>query len=263
LIVIGPWAAATRADPLYTAQFTGPVYNDTGVGPPDYMYIVNHDGNIGLNDGRFFDDNGSLLQGFRTDASPYNITQLYESGKIHPLPGDTGYTLMGINNEGHAIGHSYVGTDPRYNLPNPDSGPLGTKAFFYSPALGTVGLQTASGPLEFAFGINNSDQIVGESHAVDGSLHGFFLPSPTSQAIDLNDVIGPHPGYTIIAADAINNSGQIVGYAKDANGINHFVTLDPISANSPVPAPEPSSALVLGMCVAGLLGYARYRRRDQ
>src|ERR1035437_7620868 len=81
--------------------------------------------------------------------------------------------------------------------------------------LGTLPGSSSSGGI----GINNKGQVVGESgHA--------FVWSQTAGIQDLNNLIDPTSGWTLIYAYAINDSGQITGSGL-INGQSHAFLLTP------------------------------------
>ena len=152
-----------------------------------------------------------------------------------------------------------------------------THAFYYSVDGGTVALNTLNGTFGLPMGINNNDQVVGESYTSDGSIHG-FITRPGAPAVDLNDLIAPGSGYAIVAGLSINDQGYIRAMGKDAVGMNHFMVLYPISgvdpnfpalqgqgpppiSTDPAPpqnVPEPSTLVVFA--IAGSACLARRRR---
>ncbi len=88
----------------------------------------------------------------------------------------------------------------------------------------------------FPTGINDSGQIVGNSE-IPGIYSGPKSQRRHAQPIgvvlangvfvNLNTLIPANSGFTIIMADAINNSGQIVCDAVVPNGETHAVLLTP------------------------------------
>ena len=79
--------------------------------------------------------------------------------------------------------------------------------------------------LSYAYGINASGQIVGNSRTVDGQRAALWEAGVGLQ--DLNDLIDPNSGWTLTNAVAINSSGQIVGTGVFQNGASQAVFLSP------------------------------------
>ncbi len=71
---------------------------------------------------------------------------------------------------------------------------------------------TLGGTNSFAFGINDSDMIVGISNndpSNDNDLP--FLYTAANGMVDLNSLIDPQTGWVVTDAEAINDAGQIAG----------------------------------------------------
>ena len=77
--------------------------------------------------------------------------------------------------------------------------------------LGTL----TNGNYSVAYGINNSNVIVGESTVMDGNTFAFIYSNSTMQAV------GTLPGGTYSAAFAINDACQIAGEAANSAGDTH------------------------------------------
>ncbi|HEX8202689.1 MAG TPA: PEP-CTERM sorting domain-containing protein, partial [Isosphaeraceae bacterium] len=103
----------------------------------------------------------------------------------------------------------------------------------------------------WANGINARGQIVGFAGVVDDRLGTFtqraFLVEDGVMT-DLNALIPPDTGWTLAAADAINDAGQIVGFGL-IGGEKHAFLLTPVTP-TPVPIPEPSTLALLGLATA-------------
>jgi probable HAF family extracellular repeat protein len=112
--------------------------------------------------------------------------------------------------------------------------------------LGTLGAHSSD-----ARGINDSGEVVG---ALSGGINHAFLYRGGTM-FDLNNLIDPSSVWTIEAANAINDSGQIVGFGPDrpAGGI-HALLL------TPVPEPETYALLLAGL---GLMGFMVRRRKQK
>jgi probable HAF family extracellular repeat protein len=135
---------------------------------------------------------------------------LYSNGAMRDLGtlGGAFSNATGINNAGQVAGFAEH---------NPAS--LTSHAFLYSGGvlhdLGTLG-----GSVSNAFGINDAGQVVGRSTIRgDTDIHAFLYSNGVMQDL------GTLPGAINSVAYAINNLGQVVGYAGHAflyvNGVLH------------------------------------------
>lgn len=89
--------------------------------------------------------------------------------------------------------------------------------------------------------INNLGQVVGGTY----NRPGGFLYHPSTGARDLNTLIDPASGYTIVYPQAINDVQQIVGYGCKEQ-LCGPVLLDPVHAHGGVGRIEEESAAVMG-----------------
>jgi probable HAF family extracellular repeat protein len=122
---------------------------------------------------------------------------LWQSGvmtDLGTLPNDFHSEATAINSAGHVAGWSA------------DFDLVGFQAFFSDG-----GPLTAIGPFgSMALGINDSDQVVGSMRSSDTfGTHAFLYADGV--VTDLNGLIPPDSRFVLEAAQAINNSGQIVG----------------------------------------------------
>jgi probable HAF family extracellular repeat protein len=113
--------------------------------------------------------------------------------------------------------------------------------------LGTLGL---GGTNSFGFAVNASGQVAGASTTASGTDHAFLYSS--GQMLDLNSLIAPGPGFTLLVANGISDTGYITGYGIAPNGQEHAFLLTPV--------PEPAGWVLLGTGAGALLGYAARRR---
>jgi len=171
---------------------------------------------------------------------------LYSNGKmadLGTLPGGSYSSANDINTSGQVVGYAAIG-----------SGSGNYHAFLYSN-----GMMSDLGPLSGfsgsdAYGINTSGQVVGWAFTTVGGVisnERAFLYSNGTMT-DLTGLIDPSSGWTLEEANAINDSGQIVGIGINASGNADAFLL--------TPTPEPSTLAFLLTGVIALLGYA-WRRR--
>jgi probable HAF family extracellular repeat protein len=104
-------------------------------------------------------------------------------------------------------------------------------------------LGTLGGSLSYAFGINASGQVLGESYTTGNANEHVFLYSGGVMT-DLNDLIPGGSGVTIEVhfeeGEAINNQGQIAALGLTSSGQEHAMLLAPRS----VPPPSSLSGVV-------------------
>jgi probable HAF family extracellular repeat protein len=88
------------------------------------------------------------------------------------------------------------------------------------------------GQTSFAFSINSSDQIVGHSLLNDGTFQAFLWEN-RGPMINLNSLIPPGSGLTLVDAVYINDRGEIAGNGSLANGDQHAFVLIPCDDRHP------------------------------
>ncbi|MEH1918129.1 DUF3466 family protein [Nostoc sp.] len=170
------------------------------------------------------------------------------------LPGDRYSQANDINDSGQVVGSSGL------------TGVNDTQAFLYSSSTGLqdLGRLRPTDLFSTGLGINNLGQVVGFSgtnnnfFAADGNGLRAFLYSDNT-LYDLNDLIAPSSegGFTLTAASAINNNGQIVGRGA-VNGELHAFLLTPISSIS---VAEPTSGIPILSFGAGVILFAAFKRK--
>jgi probable HAF family extracellular repeat protein len=165
---------------------------------------------------------------------------MYSGGVMTDLgtPLNWGSGASAINNSGDIVGNIWDWLN---------DGP--SHAFMYTGGV-LHDLGTFGGDSAYASGINDSGLMVGSVGSASGGW-GFLYSS--GSAVDLNTLVTGASGWTIQRADAINDAGQILGWACDGAGACRDVVLDPISC-----VPEPAT---YAMLLAGLAGLAVRRRR--
>jgi probable HAF family extracellular repeat protein len=173
--------------------------------------------------------------------------------KMQDLPGWEAY---GISNSGKVVGYTWYLAEYDMTCTNMDC----HRAFIYDSAtkqmqvLGTLGTGDTYGTIgSEAYGINDSDQVVGLSGIGDGFHHwvsgsgpayGFIYDS-TNGMRDLNSLIPADSGWTIHEARAINNNGQIAATGYKEGVGQHALLLSPTNGSPPpaddTQAPSPPS----------------------
>jgi MYXO-CTERM domain-containing protein len=132
--------------------------------------------------------------------TPHGHINAYSSsngnaGNLHQGDPDTGNSAAwGINASGAVVGQSSVGNATQATV-------------FSNGSVRTLG--TLGGTNSYGYGINASGQVVGVSDTASGAQHGFVTRADGSLAD-----IGPVNGGGSSAANAINDLGQVTGYAE-------------------------------------------------
>jgi|GEM_PF-3163649 len=128
------------------------------------------------------------------NAQSYTVTDL---GYIGGTPKAT--NPEGVNNNGQAVGYSYVNGSSVYNAFLFEGGPL--------IDLGAL----INNGFSIGTGINDFGDISGYGTLANGGTHAFLITNGT-----MTD-IGTLPGGSTSAANAVNNQGQVVGYSSTPN----------------------------------------------
>ncbi|MBN2015912.1 T9SS type A sorting domain-containing protein [Candidatus Dojkabacteria bacterium] len=163
--------------------------------------------NAGVTD---INDSGQIVGAYPTSSGEFHAF-LLENGVISDLgtlPGKRNSAPLKINNLGQIVG--------RADYP-------GYRAFLWEN--GTMNdLGTLGGADSYAYSINDSGQIVGNSYDSSGKFHAFLWENGIMT--DLNSLIPADSGWELSYASDINNSGQIVGSGY-INGESHAFLLTP------------------------------------
>jgi uncharacterized membrane protein len=153
----------------------------------------------------------AINNGFIAGTAPNQHAALLKDGNLTDLgvaTSDSG-AHMDVNAAGHVIGNFLVG----------NSGANGFVWLGHDPVV----QMTFTGPMESgteARGINDSDQVVGLIPTFDplsnqGDIHSrAMIWTASTGTADLNTLIAPGSGFTLVWANAINNKGVIVGAAS-------------------------------------------------
>lgn len=195
---------------------------------------------------------------------------LWENGQMTNI-GNLGTDVAGhgysqgyaINDKGQIVGYSTA-----YSA---DHVSQGQAAFIFNSGkmtgLGSLtdalyGTDSLGDGLSVATGINNKGQVVGTAQIYDMVTHdktantgAFFYAN--GKMVDLNSVIRPNSGWVLQGAQAINDSGQIVGWGLYDGNAQGFI-LTPTTA----PVPEVSDCIQMtGLLALGGLAFRRFRRK--
>jgi probable HAF family extracellular repeat protein len=109
-------------------------------------------------------------------------------------------------------------------------------------------LGTLGGTTSVARSINNNALIVGESYTVGTTEHAFLYSGGVMR--DLNALVPSNSGWKLEEADAISDTGLIVGDGLNPAGQAEAFLLTPV--------PEPAGVAL--MAIGGVLALARWHR---
>jgi probable HAF family extracellular repeat protein len=145
-----------------------------------------------------------------------------------------------INDVGQVTGFS----ETKIGLPS-GAGP--NHAFIWTEATGMVDIDQNPGRATNGLAINNHGDVVGIMNTSTGP-HAFVYTE--GQIWDLNDLIPPDSGWTLMEAHDISDSGEIVGWGIHDGSFRAFALNGP----PPVPASSTGSVVALGLLLlAGML----------
>jgi len=223
-------------------QVAGAAFTNTIIDP--HNGIPNQDPFFWQDDGRGMQDIGTFGGGIgfanqinnrgqvvgQSDPAPggQGISHgfLWEKGVLTDLgvlPGGLSSTAHWINDAGDTVGLSGVQNDQFAHAV------LWKRRSHLITDLGTVGADTCSS----AESINSSGQIVGESFDCAGTVQHAFLWEMGGPMVDLNTLVAPGSGLTLVFAASINDDGEIAGDGLLSNGDNHAFLLTPCDEHHP------------------------------
>jgi probable HAF family extracellular repeat protein len=144
-----------------------------------------------------------------------------EMQDLGTLTGFPGIRATDINDSGEVVG---------YGLYRPaDEEDYQDHAFLYEEGqmrdLGTLG-----GTNSWAWGVNDTGQVVGDAETSTGESHAFLYSGGQMQ--DLNDLIPAESGWELHNARAINARGQIVGIGQINGGQGRAFLATPNTMNT-------------------------------
>ena len=205
-------------------------------------------------------DNGQVV-GQYTNAGGQSPGFLLSGGSFTTINAPSGPDVVnaqGVNDKGLVVGF-YVGNDGQDHGftfdSSKSSGSTATGVPVADPVIPPVaGEPGATFVFSQILGINDQGIAVGYYGDSTGSQHGFFYNTSTGKYTFLDDPSAAFSnGVEITQITGITNSGEIAGFYSDANGVQHgFVA---------AATPEPSSLLMMGLGLAGVLLYVRRQGR--
>jgi probable HAF family extracellular repeat protein len=176
------------------------------------------------------------IVGQSTTASGDNHAFLWQNGAMTDLgapPNSTGGLAYGINGKGQVAAISASNN----SWPDP-------RAFLWQNGrwtdLGTLKGVPRAGSRYYAYALNDSAQVVGQSIFYADS-YAFVWQSKGGMQ-DLNTLIPGGTGVTLYAARGINNNGQIAGWAYSSRIARGFLLTPTTAPNSNLTAASPRSA---------------------
>ncbi|MEO8629568.1 MAG: Ig-like domain-containing protein [Betaproteobacteria bacterium] len=155
---------------------------------------------------------------------------------------------LSVNDQGQVVGSVYDGGLGRrlaFRL-TPQNGNYFVDSGKGTNALMTVLPRLGSG-LDYALDIDRDGIAVGRSGTCQGGFKFHAVLWQDDKVTDLNDLVTPVDGITLVSAEGINNAGEIVGYATTTAGDRAFL-LRPIVPHAPSSSSNPvvsSQAIVL------------------
>jgi probable HAF family extracellular repeat protein len=214
-------------------------YSSTANGDRAFLW----DSTKGLQDLGVLGSNGSLTNsrandinnigqvvGFSTQSISGQGAFLWDSANglkdlgalSNPSPG--GRSANGINDNSQVVGGANA---PSVNRNDP--------AFIWDSTNGMQALEFSPAYFNIANDINNSGQIVGYVNLRYRPSFAALWDSTTRKITNLNTLIEPNSGWSLVEARGINDRGEIVGYGTYNNQTRAFL-LQPTNV-TPAPAP--------------------------
>ena len=205
--VVG-YSYLTRNGVYHAFLYSGGIMSDLGT------LGGNHSVAEGINAG------GQVVGYSATAGDGADHAFLYSGGVMTDLGtfGSQSYAF-GINAAGQVVGESSYTTNNGIYRP-----------FLYAGGVMTD-LGTLGGSGGAAFGINAKGQVVGYSYMPGDNTTNAFLYSGGTM-IDLNSLLPANSGWRLATAQAINDSGQIVG-SGFINGQEHAFLLNTMGSSAP------------------------------
>ena len=172
------------------------------------------------------DDAGQIVGVSCPPGVPGHAT-LWQNNDIIDLglvPGMEDSGAAAINNVGQIVGSSGFMDKETYEITS--------KAFLYEN--GMMNVLPVPSSESYGGDINDSGIVVGTMRAWGGSSPWHAYVFADGVAANLNSLIPSGSGLHLKYASGINNAGQIVGTASDAQGRHHAYLLTPVSSATPI-----------------------------
>jgi hypothetical protein len=238
-----PLAPTTMEAIVWHYTISGGVVTTTSVSDPTAMIAHVLGLNIGGADAWGTDGHTGGMALFSTNSSAHTL------GNWIPSPGYVTKTNM-------ALGAPFL-----YDLNSSTAVSINLGGLILDNSNGVEGGSGYIGSLSQA--LNDNDQVVGKNavgHAAVWSPAG--TPGGVSGLYDLNTWAHANTsipaGWTLNNAISIDNNGDIAGYGTNASGT---ANMGFVITGFPTPTPEPSTLLLAGMGLAGVLAYAWKQRK--
>ena len=186
-------------------------------------------------------NNAGTAVGFYNDAAgnahAYELNQATGQFTAVHVPGKSA-TATGINNAGDVVGFATS---------------TGGSTFSWLLHAGHLStLQFPGGSNTQAFGVNDSDQIVGSYTDGSGTSHGFVLSDPMGPTSHWQSIDDPTTGATMTVVNGINDAGDLVGFYNDASGNTHGMLATPNTVHLTLSA-MPAGTIAAGQDSSGNL----------
>ena len=176
-------------------------------------------------------NNAGNVVGFSMNLSG-NARAFLWDGSIHELQTLSGYQDSYANRIN--IHNQVVGRIIQYTTDSKGDYLFSNAQPFFWENGSMRGLGTLEGNDGEASGINDAGVVVGWSMGAEGSRAFIWDKNSTAGMVNLNELIPEDSGWILVAATAINNQGQIVGYGFQNGGSNEQAfLLTPVAQENP------------------------------
>jgi probable HAF family extracellular repeat protein len=212
---------APAQDPFFWDNNTGMIDIGTFGGTCGITNAINNRGQVA---GQSYLGGNTIAHAFLWDKKGH--PQLTDLGT---LGGDNASALW-IDDAGDVVGYADLSPNP----PSCTGLTCQHHGFLWKHGVMTDLGSIGTDPCSRALSVNSRGQIVGATAAVCGGnlTHG-FLWEDGGPAIDLNTLVAPSSGLTLIAPISINDRGEIAGYGMLSNGNTHAFLAVPCDDDHP------------------------------